>query len=158
MPDWVEVILDRESLNAGDDAVSHGQRWMFPAVSTIYDLVIWIAGRYVPRLPGVHHWELFMDSDNTHEGWIPRGSTGWPHRGCPLGVLYTHTHDVGPVEELKDKVSLYLPGHWQLGGLARSARLEVTAGHTYGNPAEPLEIGTIYADSSFEGGRPIRVD
>jgi hypothetical protein len=155
---WVEVLLDRGSLNAGDDALPHGQRWMFPATSTISDLVVWIASHYVPRLPGVHHWELFIDSDDTHAGWISTGSEGWPHWGCPLGILYTHTHDVGPVEELEDRVALYFPGHRQLGGIARSSRLKVTAGHTYGDPVKPIGIGEIHYGSSFEGGSPIRVD
>lgn len=157
MSDWVEVILDRESLNAGDDALPHGQRWMFPATSTIYDLVIWVASHYVPRLPGVHHWELFIDAENTHGGWIATGNMGWPAWGCPLGVVYTHTHDVGPIEELEDQVSVYFPGHWELGALARSSHLKVTAGYTYGDPAKPMKVSDIYDSSSLERGRPIRV-
>ncbi|WP_280263320.1 hypothetical protein [Nocardia abscessus] len=158
MSDWVEVTLDRESLNAGDDSRPHAQRWMFPATSTIYELVIWIAAHYVPRIPGVHHWELYIDSDNTHDGWICTGSMGWPFTGCPLGVLYTHTHDVGPIDELEDRVALYLSGDWKLGGLARTSRLKVTAAHTYRDPAEPIKVSEIYESRPFEGGRPIRVD
>lgn len=157
VPGWVDVVLDRESLNAGDDVRSHAQRWMFPATATIYDLVIWIAAHYVPRLPGVHHWELFIASDNTHDGWIANGSSGWPICGCPLGVLYIHTHDVGPIEDLEDLVSLYFPGHWELGRLAHSARLTVTASYTHGDPAKPLEVSKIRDSSSAESGRPIRV-
>jgi hypothetical protein len=65
---------------------------------------------------------------------------------------------VGPVEELEDRVALYFPGHRQLGGIARSSRLKVTAGHTYGDPVKPIGIGEIHYGSSFEGGSPIRVD
>lgn len=56
-PRTVTVLLNRDSVAMGDDAVSHRERWTFPGEVTVSDLVLALVERhYVPSVDGAVAW------------------------------------------------------------------------------------------------------
>jgi hypothetical protein len=56
----VRVVVDRESVHAGDDTDSHQEIWDFPSVASLDDLLVNLCDRYLASVAGNIMWVVYL--------------------------------------------------------------------------------------------------
>jgi hypothetical protein len=56
----VRVIVDRESVHAGDDTDSHQEIWDFPCEASLDDLLVNLCSQYLASVAGNIMWAVYL--------------------------------------------------------------------------------------------------
>ena len=66
----VRVIVNRESVAAGDDTDSHRQIWDFPSDASLDDLLVNLCDKYLAWVAGDILWAVYQNRDRSSPGRI----------------------------------------------------------------------------------------
>jgi hypothetical protein len=91
--DIVRVVVDRDSVHAGDDVDSHREVWDFPSTASVDDLLVSLSSHYLASVAGDVMWTVYLDDGRSpgpqyllaviyvdYPGWLTRFTRVWSGR------------------------------------------------------------------------------